>query len=154
MEGNLNRFIVDETLALFERDREEINQSLGGIGEPEEVAELELLSKSALVPDFEPGLEAELAVEPKFKSEREPEPEPHEVAADDWPISEPVPEPEIVTDMEPEPILESEIKPKAESRSWEDRPALQPVQRPDLEVPVATQSLEDCFLGPRLDALQ
>ncbi|OJJ99924.1 hypothetical protein ASPACDRAFT_43561 [Aspergillus aculeatus ATCC 16872] len=74
--GSFDRFIVDETLAIFERDREEVNQALSGLGEPEEVAELEPLSESGLVPDPEPGLEAELASESESESEPEPEPEP------------------------------------------------------------------------------
>ncbi|PYI28577.1 hypothetical protein BP00DRAFT_428233 [Aspergillus indologenus CBS 114.80] len=143
---SFDRFIVDETLALFEREREEISQALYGPVEPEEVSELDLLAESVPMPEPEPEpvpvLEAELEVEPDVERDVEPDVEP-EVEVEEDPVPEPVPEPETVSELGPEHPLESGIRPEPESQLWEDQPALQPVQEAEPEGLVATQALED-----------
>ncbi|PYI14539.1 hypothetical protein BO99DRAFT_406606 [Aspergillus violaceofuscus CBS 115571] len=123
---SFDRFIVDETLVLFERAREEASQVLAGLGEPEEVSEPDLLAESVPEPEPEPEpvpvLEAELEVEPEVEPEAE-----FDVEPDVEPDFEP--EIEVEEDFVPEPEAEPDVEPEIEV---EEDSVPEPVPEPEI----------------------
>ncbi|RAK73157.1 uncharacterized protein BO72DRAFT_451995 [Aspergillus fijiensis CBS 313.89] len=129
-QASFDRFIIDETLGIFEREREEASQFIAGLDEPAPVTEPEPESEFLPVPELEPVPEAELEVEVDDGPMPEPAPEP-------------APEPEALSELESQPLMDSEIKPETEPSLWELQPALQPVQEPEPEASVAMPPLEE-----------